>query len=300
MALHIPTPATAEIRAGVAYAAAAYTMWGLIPLYWRLLAHVPPLELTLHRIFWCALVVGLLLLAGRRFGGVVAVLRDRRTLGTLVLTSLLISINWGLYIWCVATGQLVEASLGYYINPLVSIALGIVLLGERVTRLRLAAIVLAALAVLVQSLSLDHVPWIALTLAVSFGLYGYFRKTAMVGALEGLFVEAALLAPAIAAVLGSWMAAGTGAFAAVDARTDLLLVLAGPLTALPLALFAAGARRVSLATLGFLQYLSPSLTLLLAVGLFGEPFTAVHAATFALIWLALALISLESLRRERA
>ncbi len=285
---------------GVAFAAGAYTLWGLIPLYWRLLHHVPPVELTLHRVFWCAIVVALAVLWRDRFKAVRVAIKNPRLIATLALTSLLISVNWGIYIWSVASDQLVEASLGYYINPLVSIALGVILLDERMTRLRLAAIALAAVAVAIQTLTIGHFPWIALTLAVSFGFYGYLRKTAAIESLDGLLIETAILFPVAAGLIAVWMAEGTGAFASVSLATDAMLVFAGVMTAVPLALFSAGARRIRLSTLGFLQYLSPSLTLALATVWFGEPFTHVHAVTFGLIWFALALISFEGLRARRA
>ncbi|NWH07237.1 MAG: EamA family transporter RarD [Alphaproteobacteria bacterium] len=285
--------------AGILYAAGAYVIWGLIPLYWRLLPHVPPFELTVHRVFWCAAVVALVLYGRNRFAGIRKVMKDGKTIRTLIVTSLLISMNWGIYIWSIATHQLVEASFGYYINPLVSIALGIALLGERLTRARLAAILLAAVAVALQALSLDHFPWLALTLAFSFAAYGYFRKTAAVESLDGLFIETAVLLPLTSGLIAVWAVRGEGHFASVDMATDLLLIVAGPMTAIPLALFSAGARRIRLSTLGFLQYLSPTISLVIAVALFGEPFTAFHAATFGLIWFALALISLETLRRNR-
>lgn len=285
---------------GVAFAASAYTLWGLMPLYWRLLHHVPPLELTIHRVAWCAVAVGLAVLWRDRFKAARVALKNPRLIATLALSSLLISMNWGLYIWCVATDQLVEGSLGYYINPLVSVALGFALLGERLTRLRLAAIALAAVAVAIQTLTIGHFPWIALTLAVSFGFYGYLRKTAAIEAVDGLFIETAILFPVAAGLIAVWMVEGTGAFASVSLATDAMLALAGVMTAVPLALFSAGARRIRLSTLGFLQYIAPSISLVLATVWFGEPFTQIHAVTFGLIWFALALISLEGLRTRRA
>jgi chloramphenicol-sensitive protein RarD len=294
-----PSASAPDSRAGVVYATACYVIWGVIPIYWRWLEHVPPFELVVHRILWCFVAVVLVVALQGRLATVQSVFRNKKLLGTLALTSVLISINWGLYIWCIASQQLVEASLGYYINPLVSVALGVVLLGERMTPLRLAAVGLATIAVLLQTFTLGHFPWIALTLAFSFGLYGYFRKTAPIEAVEGLLVETAILFPIVATFVVVWTVDATGAFPAPDALTNILLVVAGPLTALPLVLFAAAARRIRLSTLGFLQYLSPSITLVLATVWWGEPFTVLHAVTFGLIWLALALISAESLWQQR-
>jgi chloramphenicol-sensitive protein RarD len=294
------SPASAsDSRAGVVYATACYIIWGIIPIYWRWLEHVPPFELVIHRILWCFATVLLVVALQRRLSIIGAVFRNKKLLGTLALTSVLISINWGIYIWCIASEQLVEASLGYYINPLVSVALGVVLLGERMTNLRLAAVALATIAVVLQTFTLGHFPWIALTLAFSFGLYGYFRKIVPVEAVEGLLIETIILFPIVTSFIMVWTIDGTGTFPAPDLLTNVLLVIGGPLTALPLALFSAGARRIRLSTLGFLQYLSPSITLVLATVYWGEPFTVLHAITFGLIWLALALISAESLWQQR-
>lgn len=292
-----------ESRLGVIYAASAYTLWGIVPVFWRYIRHVPAFEVTMHRVIWCAVVLAILMAVRRRWREVGAALSNRRLTATLALTSVLISVNWGLYIWCVESDQLVEASLGYYINPLVSIALGVVLLGERLGPMRRIAVGLAVVAVAVQTLALGHFPAIALTLAMSFGLYGYFRKLAPVASSEGLLIETGILLPITSGLVLFWWLEGTGHFLAGDVTTDLLLVAAGPVTALPLALFAAGARRIALSTLGFLQYLAPSLTLILATVFYGEPFTWIHAATFGCVWLALLLLAAEEglgFRRARA
>ncbi len=254
---------------------------------------MPPFEIVVHRILWCAVTMLLFILWQKRLAQILKALRVRRVAVTLMITSVLIAVNWGLYIWSVATNHLVEASLGYYIIPLVSVALGVILLGEKLNALRIAAIALATVAVLVQTIALGYFPWLALTLAVTFGSYGYLRKTVNMGAIDGLFVESMILMPAGLGLIIYWGMKGTGAFLTVSPLTDFLLMLAGPLTALPLAMFAGGARRVRLSTLGFLQYIGPSLTLVLAVGFFGEHFTWVHAVTFGCVWLALALVALE-------
>jgi chloramphenicol-sensitive protein RarD len=280
-------------RAGITFAAASYILWGVMPLYWRLLSAVPPFELTVHRIFWCALFVGVLAIMRGRLPVLIQIVRSPRLFAMLALTGVLISVNWTVYIYCVATHQLVEASLGYYINPLISIALGVLLFGEHVSRMRLVAIALATLAVAIQAVALGHIPWIAPALALSFGFYGYFRKLTPVDSLDGLTVETWFLLPVTAGLIWFWSGHG-GAFPSPDLKRDGLLVLAGPLTAVPLALFAAGARRIRLSTLGFLQYLSPSITLLLAVFGLGERFSRVDAITFGIVWLALAIVSLDS------
>ncbi|HEY3636527.1 MAG TPA: EamA family transporter RarD [Rhizomicrobium sp.] len=279
--------------AGITYAVLSYGLWGIAPLYWRLLDSVPPFEVTLHRIVWCALFVLAVTLLRRRWLQIVAIVRTPRLVGMLALTGCLISLNWTIYIYCVASRQLVEASLGYYINPLISVALGVLLFGERMSRLRLLAVVLASLAVAVKAVSLGHFPWIAPVLAVSFGFYGYFRKLAPVDAMDGLLIESWAILPFSASLLIYWYLKGTAAFPSPDWTRDALLIFAGPITAIPLALFAAGARRIRLSTIGFLQYLSPSITLLLAIFGFGEPFTRLDALAFGCVWAALVLVALE-------
>ncbi len=279
--------------AGIVYAGLAYAVWGVVPLYWRLLGDVPPFELTVHRVLWCAIfVAGVTVWLGhtRR---VASIFRSRRLIGMLALTSVLIGFNWNLYIYCVATNHLVDASLGYYMTPLVSFAAGIAFFGERMSRVRLAGVALAAIAVVIQTVGLGHIPWIGPALALSFGFYGYFRKLAPVAALDGLLIETLLLFPITLALVGFWAIKGSGAFPAHNLIKDALLIGAGPLTAVPLAFFAAGARRIRLTTLGFLQYLSPTITLLLATFGFHEPFTRVNAIAFGCVWTALAIVALE-------
>ncbi|MEJ0024432.1 MAG: EamA family transporter RarD [Rhizomicrobium sp.] len=278
---------------GILYAGGAYFIWGLVPLYWSLLGGVSPLELTSHRILWCALF-GLAVTAGRgRLSRVVSVVRTPRLLGALAASSLLITANWTLYLYCVTTHQLVDAALGYYLTPLVSIALGVVALNEKISRLRLAAIALALVAVAVQAFALGHIPWIAPALALTFGFYGYVRKLTPVDALDGLTIETALLLPVTLVLVVLWALNGTGAFPAASLSRDALIVFTGPLTAAPLVMFAAGARRLRMTTLGFLQYLSPTITLAVATLILGEAFGRANAIAFGLIWAALILVSLE-------
>jgi chloramphenicol-sensitive protein RarD len=283
----------ADDLAGILYAALAYVFWGIVPIFWRWLANVPPFEITVHRVLWCALFVVAVCFARGRFSHIAAIFRDPRLLATLTLTSVLISTNWLIYIYCVSSHQLVDASLGYYIVPLLSIALGVTLFGERMSRLRLVAVGLAGLAVVVKAIDVGHLPWIALGLALSFGFYGYFRKRANVDAMDGLTIETLILFPLTLALVLYWTLSGTGAFRASAPVTDALLIFAGPLTAVPLAMFAAGARRIRLTTLGFLQYLAPSITLTLAIFGFGEHFTRLEAVTFGCVWLALIVVATE-------
>lgn len=278
---------------GVLYAALSFILWGILPIYWRLLGPISAFELTAHRIVWTALAVTPFVWWRGDLPRILSVVRQPKLLGLLALTSVLIATNWTTYMYCIESHQLVEGSLGYYINPLVSIAQGVFLLGERMTRMRLIAIALAAIAVTVQTVELGHLPWIALVLALSFGFYGYFRKLAPVEALDGLCIETWVLFPVTAAFILYLCVMHTGVFPKNGAFPAAILILGGPVTAIPLTLFSAGARRIRLSTLGFLQYLSPSITLLLAVFAYHEPFTMIHAATFGVIWLALVLVALE-------
>ena len=284
---------------GVIYATSAFVAWGVIPIFWKFMAHVPAAEIVMHRIVWTLLFAGIVILALGKWPLLKQALTTRRTLQALALSALLIGMNWGLFIWAVNVGRIAETSLGYYINPLVNFALGTLLLGERLTRIQLIAVALACAGVLNQAIAVGVVPWVSLTLAVSFGVYGLIRKHVPVESLIGLTTEAIVLTTIALVNLAYVGLAGTGMFLTHDRSTDLLLVLAGPMTAIPLLLFAAGVRRIKLSTMGFLQYLAPTISLILAVTVYGEKFTPAHAVTFGLIWLALALISWEALTRER-
>lgn len=283
---------------GLLAAALSYALWGLFPLYFRQVASVPSFEIVLHRSVWSLAFVLLILLAQRRWNWVGEVARQPRTLGIFLISALLLSSNWLIYVWAVNNGRVLEASLGYFINPLVNVALGVLFLKERLRPAQKGALAVAALGVGWLSWTAGVPPWIALALALSFGLYGLLRKTAPLGALEGLALETALLAPlAVPALL--WLSLHGGSLATADAPTWAWLLFAGPLTAVPLLLFAHGARRVTMATLGLLQYLAPTIQFLLAVWLFHEPLRPERLAGFMLIWVALAIYSAESLWRLR-
>jgi chloramphenicol-sensitive protein RarD len=238
-------------------------------------------------------------LARGRLAHLIDIVRRPRVVGALVATSLLITVNWTIFIYTVATNQLVESSLGYYLTPLVSIALGVLVLGEKISALRLVAIGLATTAVIIQAVELGHFPWIAPALALTFGFYGYLRKLTPVDSIDGLTVETVLLFPVTAPLIYYWSTHETAAFPYAGAAIDTLLVVAGPLTAIPLALFAAGARRVRMTTLGFLQYVSPTITLLLATLFLAERFTMTDAVTFAFVWSGILIISLEGRFRRQ-
>jgi len=281
------------MNTGIVYAALAYLSWGLFPLYFRQVAAVPALEVVLHRTLWSLVFVLALLAMRRQWAWMREVLRQPRVLGAFALSALLLAANWLTYVWAVNNGHVVDASLGYFILPLVNVALGYVFLHERPRPGQWLAVTVAAAGVLWLTVLTGRLPWIALVLALSFGFYGLLRKVAVLGALEGLTLETILLAPATLAVLGAWAWQGQGALVQGDATTVGWLVLAGPVTAIPLLWFAAGARRIPLATMGILQYISPSLQLALGVWLFHESFESSRLTGFLLIWAALLVYTLE-------
>ena len=283
-------------RLGVIYGASAFLWWGCAPVYFKAVAQVVPLEVLAHRIVWSLAFLVALLAGRRRFLATARLLTDPRTLATMALTTVLISINWLLFIWSISTGHLVEASLGYFINPLVNVVLGMVFLGERLRRAQAVAVLLATVGVVWLTVHLGRPPWIALVLAASFATYGLLRKLAKPSGVEGLALETALLAPLALGFMAWRQGEGVLAFGNAGLGITLLLLAAGPITALPLIWFAEGARRLRYATLGFLQYLAPTGQFLLAVAAFGEPFTAGHAVGFGLIWTALGIYSLDTAR----
>lgn len=287
------------MKAGIVYATLAFVTWGLFPLYLRQVASVHPVEVVLHRSAWSLLfLLGLLVLL-RRFGWLRSALKQPRLLGLFALSALLLSCNWLVYVFAVQSGHVVEASLGYFINPIVSVLLGVLVLHERLNRVQWSAVALAAAGVLWLTMLAGRPPWIALVLALSFGLYGLMRKTSALGALEGLTLETLLLAPLVLPALAWWTWTGQGAMARGDMALNAWLLLGGPLTALALVWFAAGARRLPLTTVGLLQYLSPTLQLALGVWVFHEPFDRAKLLGFAFIWAALGLYSLDGWRRSR-
>jgi len=272
-------------------------MWGLFPLYWKPLAAVPALEVVAHRTAWGLASVAVWVTWRRRWGEVRAAVSSPRTLLMLTASASLIAVNWLTYIWAVINDHVVESSLGYYINPLVTVVLGVVVLGERLSRAQIVAVGLATAGVAILTVGHGRFPWIALVLAGTFGLYGLVRKTVAADAVIGLLVETAILTPAALVYLAVAAANGTGALGRDGAVVDTLLVLSGAVTAVPLVLFTLGARRLPLSTIGLIHYIAPSCQFLLAVLVFREPFTASHGAAFALIWAALALLSWELRRR---
>jgi chloramphenicol-sensitive protein RarD len=281
---------------GVLYAVAAYGFWGLTPLYWKWVEAVPPPELLGHRILWSCAVGVALVSAARAWPELRRCLVSRRHGLPILAAAALLAVNWLVFLWAVATDRVIATSLGYYVTPLVNVALGVGFLGERLSRPQLAALALATLGVVTLAVHLGEPPWIALALAGSFGLYGLVRKAAAVAPSAGFGLEMLILAPPAAAYLLALGAEGGAVLPGAGAGVQALVAGTGIVTAAPLWWFNRAARELRLATLGFFQYLSPSIALGLAVFAFGEPFTATHAFAFGCVWLALALVSLEALR----
>jgi chloramphenicol-sensitive protein RarD len=282
-------------RSGAVYALLAYGAWGVAPAYWKALGAVPPLEILAHRVSWSVLFAAALVVLGRRSGELRAAATPRG-LGILLATAALIAANWGIFIWAVAERRIVATSIGYFLTPLVNVALGVAFLRERPSPLQWGALALGALGVAVVGASANGTWWISLALALTFGVYGLLRKVAPVSSLAGLAIESALVAPAALAYLAWLDAQGAGSIGSAGAATTALLVGSGIVTAAPLLWFAAAARRLSLTALSQFQYLAPSTALLLAVAVYGEPFTRAHALAFAAIWSGLALYAFDALR----
>jgi chloramphenicol-sensitive protein RarD len=288
-----------ETLIGVFYAASAFLIWGLSPVYWKTMQAVPALEIVTHRVILSFFILLVLTLAQRRGVELAEVLKTPRTLLILIATTLLVSVNWLLYIWAVNAGYMLQASLGYYINPLVNVLLGMVFLKERLRRPQVLAVLLACAAVAFRTVSYGQFPWIALTLAFSFGSYGLIRKVAPVSPLVGLTVETLLLTPIGVAYLIYLERQDIGALFHGDLALDALLIGTGLVTAIPLLFFNLAAQRINLSTVGLMQYIAPSGMFLLAVLVYKESFTTVQLWTFALIWVALAIYSIDSLRTYR-
>jgi chloramphenicol-sensitive protein RarD len=280
---------------GALAAVAAFFIWGLFPLFWSRLGTVPALQVLAHRALWCAVAVWLFLLIRRDLSWV-GTLRPR-LLGLLALGGALISINWGVYVWAVMSGHVIDTSLGYFISPLVSVLIAVAVLRERLGFAQRAALAIAAAGVLLLAWQAGHPPWVALALAASFGIYGLVRKLAPIDSVHGLAIESSVMLVPAALYLLWCEASGTATFLHGPWRNDLLLVIGGPVTAIPLVLFAYGAQRVSMVALGVMQYIAPTVQLLLGIWVFHEPFGGVRQAAFACIWVALALFTGVALRR---
>lgn len=296
----IPQNTDRETLPGFAYAAGAYFMWGFLPIYMKAVSHIPPAEVVAHRIVWSVPVAAAVLLATGRTGDLLRALRTPRMLGMAALTAVIISVNWGIYVWAISAGVALDAALGYYINPLFSILLGAVLLGERLTRLQMVAIALAAGAVVVLTIQTGRVPFAAIGLTLTWGAYAFFKKSLPIGPNQGFLLEALILSlPALAFM--AWLSIrDEGHFlSGMDGDTWLLLGC-GPVTAIPLIIYAYGAKLLRLSTIGMLQYIAPTMIFLVAVFLFGEEFGPAERIAFPMIWAALALYSMSLLNEGRS
>lgn len=278
-----------ETRAGLAFGVGAYVFWGVVAIYFRFVRSVAPLEILAHRIVWSVVVLVLIVAISRRWMLLHGAVRVPRSLGLLFVSSILIAVNWLVFIYAVTTDHLVDASLGYFLNPLVNVLLGFLVLHEKLRRIEWVSVGIAAVGVTWLIAGAGVFPWISLVLAITFALYGLTRKVAGVTSIEALTIETAILLPVAGAYLVYRAAQGTLAFAHTSTALDLLLIAAGPLTAIPLLLFASAVRRLRLATVGLLQYISPTIQFVLAVAIFREPFGKERLIAFAIIWTAIAI-----------
>lgn len=285
-------------REGLALTLGAFLLWGFNPFYFKSVAEISPLEILAHRVLWTVVLLIPFYLAMRRPWPFRMVIRNRRLVTMLFASTTILAVNWLIYIYSVASDQVLQASLGYYITPLFNVAMGIVLLRERLSAGQIVAVVLATAGVVLQTIGVGALPWIGLGIALTFSTYGLLRKQMGIGSIDGMFVEVTLMLPVALGFLIGWEIAGTGAFLHRGLAIDLLLMAAGPVTAIPLAMFAAGARRISLVMLGFCQYLTPSIYFLLGLFWYGEPFGTWNFAAFALIWLALAIFTIDTMRQR--
>ena len=295
-----PAAPAGSHQGGLPYAIGAYAIWGFVPLFFKLLTSVPPVEVLAQRIIWSLPLCFVIMAFRRQIGEYLAALRDWRALRLLLLSSVLIAANWLVYIFAIFTDHVLAASLGYYLNPLVNVLLGMIFLGERLSRLQAVAVAIAAVGVAILLAGALDTLWISLSLALTFAFYGLIRKVAPVGSLPGLAVETTVLMPLsiVAAVWYVWIGDGHG-FGS-DAGVSWLLAAGGVVTAVPLLLFATAARKMSYAALGFVQYLAPSIAFLLSLFVFEEPLKPAQFACFLLIWTSIAVFSFDMWRKMRA
>lgn len=286
-----------EARLGVLYGIAAYSIWGFSVVYWKMLLSAGALEVLAHRVVWASVIIGTVLVLRKRTPHILAMMRDFRLMRLLVITGALLAVNWTIFVWAVLTDQVLQASLGYYINPMVNVLIGTILLKESMSRLQIWSVALAGLGVLAMLVIGGSLPWPALTLAVTFAIYAYLRKTSNVVALDALFIEMTLFVPVALGVLIWLGASGDTVFGPSNLLLSALLICGGLVTFLPLAFFGESVRRVRLITVGFLQYIAPTFQFLLAVFIYGEAFSAGHVAAFGCIWAGLVLFSFDALRR---
>jgi chloramphenicol-sensitive protein RarD len=285
-----------ETKLGAIYASFSYFLWGLLPIYWKFLDHVNAKEILANRIFWSFVFMVVILLVTKKWPLLSKTLKgftkNKKQMVALIIASLLVSINWFIYIWAVNSGHMVEASLGYYINPLISLLLGMIVLKEKLTTIQYASFSLAAIGVLIISFSYGRFPWVAVALAITFGLYGLAKKLINIESAVGLTLETLVVAPIAALYMLFLFSKGDNSLFSGGMGMDLLLVGAGPATAIPLLYFSKGAQKIPLSLLGLLQYIAPTLTLILGIFVYGERFTKLQLLSFMFIWSALTIYSL--------
>lgn len=289
-----------DTREGFLFALSAYFIWGFLPFYMKAVAHIPAPEVVAHRILWSVPIAGLVLVWLKRTSDIGRAFRNPLMLAQAGLTASIITLNWGIYVWAIGAGRALETALGYYINPLFSVFLAGVVLGERLNRWQIVAIALAVIAVAILTVHAGGLPWVSVGLTVTWGFYALAKKTLPVGPAQGFFLEVLIVAMPAAAYIVWLAASGTGHFAVTGWRDTGLLVLAGAVTAIPLILYANGAKLLRLSTIGIMQYIAPTMIFLIAVFVFGEPFDTVRAIAFLFIWTALAIYSWTLIRARRA
>ncbi|ESY25275.1 EamA family transporter RarD [Mesorhizobium sp. M0615] len=287
----IQPDADSKARNGFLLALGAYLLWGLLPFYMKAVAHLPLIEVIAHRIVWSVPIAAAVLVWAGRTADFKGAIRSPRSIAMAALTATLISVNWAIYVWAISVDRTVETALGYYINPLVSIVVGALLLGEKLDRLQIAAVLLAAVAVAVLTVDAGKLPWVSLALAFSFAAYGFFRKTLPIGPSQGFLLEVLLLSVPALAYIVFLVVNGQDHFISSNGTDMALLIGCGPVTSVPLLLFAFGAKLLRLSTIGIMQYIAPTMVFLIAVLIFDEPFGTTQAIAFALIWAALAMYS---------
>lgn len=276
---------------GVFYAVGAYCFWGVLPIYWKMLKSIPAGDILAHRIFWSFIFLAIIITLTKRWQEFKQAFKSLRTVLAIAAASILISLNWLIYIWAVNNNHIIEASLGYYINPLFTIMLGGLVLGEKLDKWQVVALTFALVGVGVITIEYGSIPWVALTLAISFALYGLAKKMSSLSSLNGLTAETMMVAPLAMSFLFFQVAGSSETYAHLTFTLSILIPLTGVVTSVPLLLFAQGAKRISLTTLGFVQYLSPSISLLIGIFIYKEPFTIAHQICFGLIWTAIGIYS---------
>ena len=287
-----------QTREGFIYAFSAYFLWGTLPLFLKLLEHMPAIEVVAHRAFWSLPVAGILLFYLGRTGDILPTLKNPKKMGVLFITATIISINWGIYVWAISVDRTIESALGYYINPLISVALGAMFLGERFTKAQLVALALATFAVVFLTIQSGVLPWVSLSLAISFAIYGFLRKTVDVGPTQGFLIEVLLLSVFAVPVFIWFQANGEGHFFE-GINNTALLIACGPVTAIPLILYAFGAKKLRLSTVGLMQYIAPTLIFLVGLFVFNEPFSKWQFVAFLLIWVALVIYSWSAFKQNK-